>query len=105
MRKPEWARDHAWSVQMKPLAGLGLTALIVLAPSIGIAGDYSRGDIKVENPWVRATIPNRPAAGYMVVRNAGDSADAIVSASSPDADRIELHTHLMENGVMKMRPF
>ena len=89
---------------MKLLRGLSFAAMLAAAPSIGLAGDVVKGDLKIENPWVRTTIPDRPSAGYMTVRNAGDGADAIVSASSPDAERIELHTHLMENGVMKMRP-
>lgn len=59
--------------------------------------------ISVENALVRLTIPGRPAAGYVMIRNAGANADAVVSASSPMAERVELHTHLMENGVMKMR--
>ncbi|MDA7949417.1 MAG: copper chaperone PCu(A)C [Hyphomicrobiaceae bacterium] len=88
---------------MKYLIGASLVAMLNLTPSFIIADDYSRGDITVESPWVRTTIPNRPAAGYMTVRNSGNSADAILSASSPVADKVELHTHLMENGVMKMR--
>lgn len=88
---------------MKPFLKLGLAAMLGLAPSLALAGGYTKGDLKVENPWVRTTIPDRPAAGYMMIQNAGDAADAIVSASSPKVERIELHTHIMEDGVMKMR--
>ncbi|MEM8744131.1 MAG: copper chaperone PCu(A)C [Pseudomonadota bacterium] len=89
---------------MKLLRGLSFAAMLAVAPSIGLAGDVAKGNLKIQSPWVRTTIPDRPSAGYMKIQNTGGTADAIVSASSPDAERIELHTHLMENGVMKMRP-
>ena len=38
----------------------------------------------------------------MTIRNAG-TADKLVSASSPAAARVELHVHINDNGVMKMR--
>ncbi len=88
---------------MNTILKLGVAAVLGLAPSLALADGYTKGDLKVESPWVRTTIPDRPAAGYMIIRNAGDAADAIVSASSPKMERIELHTHLMEDGVMKMR--
>lgn len=40
--------------------------------------------------------------GYLVIRNAGDTADRLVAASSPSASSIELHTHSMTGGVMRM---
>jgi len=89
---------------MKRIIQLVLATSFGFASTFALAADYRQGDVTVENPWVRITIPGRPAAGYMVVKNAGGKPDAIVSASSPNAERVELHTHLMENGVMKMRP-
>jgi len=83
---------------------LWMAILFSLFSTVAVADPQGKSGIEVENPWVRITIPGRPAAGYMVVNNRGAQADAIVSASSPRAERVELHTHLMENGVMKMRP-
>ena len=60
--------------------------------------------IQIERPWARATAPGaKVAGGYMVIRNAGAAADRLVSASSPASARVELHVHLNEGGVMKMR--
>ena len=60
--------------------------------------------VAIEKPWVRATTPGaRVAGGYMVIRNAGAAVDKLVSASSPDAARVEMHVHINDNGVMKMR--
>ena len=39
----------------------------------------------------------------MVLRNDGDKPVKLVAGASPEAGRVELHTHLHENGVMKMR--
>lgn len=60
--------------------------------------------VQVEKPWARATAPgSKVAGGYMVIRNAGASADRLLSASSPAAAKVELHVHINEGGVMKMR--
>lgn len=63
-----------------------------------------QAQIQIEEPWARATAPGaKVAGGYMVIRNAGESADKLVSASSPVAAKVELHVHINDNGVMKMR--
>ncbi|MGQ0654403.1 MAG: copper chaperone PCu(A)C [Betaproteobacteria bacterium] len=60
--------------------------------------------ITVEKPWARATAPGaKVAAGYMLIRNQG-TADRLVGASSSEAAaRVELHVHIHEGGVVKMR--
>ena len=42
------------------------------------------------------------SAGYFELTNHGAD-DRLVSISSPVSPRVEMHTHLNENGVMKMR--
>lgn len=62
------------------------------------------GQVSVDKPWARATAPGaKVAAGYMVLQNRGAAADRLVGASSPAAARVELHVHIHEGGVMKMR--
>ena len=62
------------------------------------------GQVSIEKPWARATAPGaKVAAGYMVLQNKGGAADRLVAASSPAAARVELHVHIHEGGVMKMR--
>ena len=59
--------------------------------------------VAIEKPWTRATAPGaQVGAGYMTIRNAG-AADRLIGASSPAAAKVELHTHVNDNGVMKMR--
>ena len=62
------------------------------------------GDITIEDPYARAsTMMSKSGAAFMVIRNAGDSDDRLVSASSDVAQKVELHTHISDdNGVMQM---
>jgi copper(I)-binding protein len=60
--------------------------------------------LSIDKPWARATAPGaQVAGGYMLIRNSGAAGDRLVAASSPVAGRIELHVHINDNGVMKMR--
>ena len=64
----------------------------------------ARAQLQIEKPWARATAPGaRVAGGYMVIRNAGAAGDRLVSASSPASAKVELHVHVNDKGVIKMR--
>lgn len=59
--------------------------------------------IIISNARVRPPLPGRDvAAAYFTIINSG-KADQIISVTTPLSDRVELHTHLNEDGVMKMR--
>ncbi len=61
--------------------------------------------VSVDSPYVRLAPPNAPATGaFMVIKNAGDKDVKVVKADNPASKVTELHTHLNEGGVMKMRP-
>ena len=60
--------------------------------------------MQIEKPWARATAPGaKVAGGYMTIRNSGAASDRLLSASSPVAAKVELHVHINDNGVMRMR--
>ena len=60
--------------------------------------------LAIERPWARATPPGAPVAGgFLDVRNVGATEDRLLSATSPDADKVELHEMRMDAGVMRMR--
>jgi copper(I)-binding protein len=60
--------------------------------------------IAVTDGWSRATPPAAPAAvGFVTIKNNGAADDKLMSASSPWAGRVEIHSMSIENGVMKMR--
>ena len=39
----------------------------------------------------------------MELHNAGETADRLIAAESPVAELVQLHTHIEDNGVMRMR--
>lgn len=79
--------------------------LFLLALSAAANGFAASADtVSIQQPYVRLMPPNAPAtAAFMVIRNDSDKSVSLVGASSPAARRTEIHTHLHENGVMKMR--
>ena len=83
------------------LTGFFLVAVLSAPVS---AQPYALGDVSVHHPWSRELPPVAPnGAAYFRVENGDGEPVRIVGASSPVADRAELHTHEMDGGVMKMR--
>lgn len=64
------------------------------------AGSFKIGDITVHQPWARGGASMM--AGYMKLENQG-KADRLLSASSEVSEALELHQHVHDNGVMRMR--
>jgi periplasmic copper chaperone A len=44
------------------------------------------------------------SAGYLTISNSGGADDRLISASSPRAGAVQLHTMEMDGAVMRMRP-
>ncbi|MCB1777382.1 MAG: copper chaperone PCu(A)C [Candidatus Competibacteraceae bacterium] len=62
------------------------------------------GTLQITEPWARESPPTMTnGVVYMTVTNVGSEADRLLGGASEVADTIELHTHLMENNVAKMR--
>ncbi len=60
--------------------------------------------VSVINPYVRAVPPGQKiTAAFLQLANSSDSKHSLVAASSTAADVLELHSHIHENGMMKMR--
>ena len=82
--------------------------LILAAPVLlalpAAAQEVRAGDIVISQPWSRAAGQNATGAGFLTLRNTGAAPDRLVGASSPAARVTELHTHLREGEVMRMRP-
>jgi copper(I)-binding protein len=61
--------------------------------------------IEIAHPFARATaVTAKTGAAYFTIVNAGASDDRLIAASSPIAEKSELHATIDDNGVMKMRP-
>ncbi|MCK7575835.1 MAG: copper chaperone PCu(A)C [Chromatiales bacterium] len=60
--------------------------------------------LEVGDPYVRAVPPGQPnSAVFMSLRNTSDEDRALVGAESPAAEVVELHTHVKEGEMMRMR--
>ena len=83
-----------------------LLATIVIASGLSArADDYKVGDLVIGQPWARASIGKVPnGAAYMTIAIQGAEADRLIAAESMVARRVELHTHMMDGNVMRMRP-
>lgn len=69
-----------------------------------MTGAQAADSLAFSNAWVRATPPNaKVAGGFVEIRNAGKSADRLISASSDAAGRVEIHEMKMAGEVMQMR--
>ncbi|WP_298837477.1 copper chaperone PCu(A)C [uncultured Roseobacter sp.] len=70
-----------------------------MLPVAGMAAD-----IIISDAYARVSRPGAPTgAAFMLITNAGDSADRLISVTSDVARRVELHTHIDQgDGIMKM---
>lgn len=90
------------------LQAAAASALIALSSSSMAHNDmkspeYRIGQLKIEHPYARATVPGQKVAGgFMKIENKG-AADQLIAASSPLAGEMQLHTMTMDGNVMKMR--
>lgn len=86
--------------------GLALLATFALLAGGGVAQakDVQVGNLVFETPWSRATPGGaKLGVGYLAIVNIGNKADRLLSATSPIAERVEIHLTSMDGGIMKMR--
>jgi hypothetical protein len=62
------------------------------------------GNLTLTNYWVRPSTGRPNTAAYVTITNHGDQHDKLIKAVCVHANTVELHNHIEENGVMKMRP-
>ena len=87
-----------------PIAALALIAAGLAAVSAH-ASDYDVGSIHITQPWARAT-PKAASTGaaYLTVANGGTAPDRLSCIASDVSATCQIHSMIMDNGVMKMRP-
>jgi copper(I)-binding protein len=89
-------------------------AALYLLTTIGLSGglltatadahEATKDGVTVLQPWTRATPGGaRNGAAFGEIRMAAGKADSLIGAKSSAATRVEIHNHVMENGVAKMR--
>ena len=77
----------------------------LLAFLLLLAAPVAQAQVQVDRAWARATAPGAPVGGgYMTIRNRGPAPDRLVGASSSAAAKVELHVHIKEGEIVRMRP-
>ncbi|GAB3379008.1 copper chaperone PCu(A)C [Azotobacter armeniacus] len=85
-------------------ARIALFSLLALSCTTVLATDYQVGELQIGIPWSLALPPNAPAgAAYLTVKNNGRTADRLICAKTPNAAKVELHTHIRRGDVMHMQ--
>lgn len=77
---------------------------LALAAAAAPAAAHHDHRIEVVEPWARAALAGRTGAAYMTLVNPTDTPDRLLAAAADVAETVELHAHLHEGGVMRMRP-
>ncbi|WP_432451889.1 copper chaperone PCu(A)C [Agarivorans sp. QJM3NY_29] len=82
---------------MRPLL---ILLSFILSTQLAFAADT----LEVSEPYARATPPNAPTSAiFLSMHNTSEQAISLISASTPAAGRVELHTMLMDGDIMQMR--
>jgi len=85
------------------LTALSLTACGSPSSAPDDAADVAAPSVLISDGYIKPPLKGRDVgAGFFIAENQGE-ATSIIAASSPVAASIELHTHTMDDGVMKMR--
>jgi len=81
-----------------------IAIFFILLNTSNLAYGHVNDDIVIEAPHARATIPGtNVTSAYMSIENKSNKTFVLTGASSSVSDRIEIHQHVMSNGMMSMR--
>ena len=81
-----------------------LVALLLIGIGPAMAHEYTSKGVTVAHPWARATPGGAKVGGaYLEIKAAEGTGDRLIAARSPAAGAAELHNHIMEKGIARMR--
>jgi periplasmic copper chaperone A len=105
MRRLRRPRAAQYRTLMRILAAALFVALAACGqPSEAPVQEAPAAVLHVENAWAAPTPGGVDvSAGYLTLVNDTAAEDALLGASSPRAERVEVHEMTMDGGVMQMR--
>ncbi len=68
------------------------------------AHGFTAGVLKISYPWSRPAALGGNGAGFLTVTNPGKTADVLIAAASPVAQRVEIHESMVMGGKAMMHP-
>lgn len=102
----KWLRAMVGAVALGMAAQVsaGLAQDAKAPPKAGSASPAEAKGISIVAPWARATPGGaKVGAAFLEIQAVAGSDDKLISASSPVAQTVELHDHIREGSVVKMR--
>jgi periplasmic copper chaperone A len=89
---------------VRAMSSLAFSALAMLS-NTAVAHGYTLGNLQIAHPY---TVPSpffgKTGAAYIRgITNKGNTADSLISASTPAANSVEIHTMKMDGDIMRMR--
>ena len=79
-------------------------AQVICTAAFSLSAFAADSSLTVDDPYVRLAPPGITTTGaFMTISNSGSADRKLVKAASPVSDKVQLHTHMNDNGVMKMR--
>lgn len=82
---------------IKPFTSLALLCLLAMGNA------SAKSNLQFGNAWIRATPPNAQVAGGFVDINNQGGDDRLISVSSVQSGKVEIHEMSMQGDVMQMR--
>ncbi|MDO5640292.1 MAG: copper chaperone PCu(A)C [Neisseria sp.] len=77
-----------------------MTALLLA----GVCHTAAAAGIDIDNAWARTTVEGMSMGGvFMQIENENKTDDILLGGSAPVAAKVEIHNHINDNGVMRMR--
>ena len=77
---------------------------VLLSAALAFTAFAADSSLSVVDPYVRLAPPGAQATGaFMLIKNTSAVDRKLVNAESTAAKTVQLHNHINENGVMKMR--
>ena len=84
---------------------LAVALLLMLCTGCTPLQGQSVGELRIDDPWARATPPGATVSGgFLSVRNLGDRDDRLVEVRSSASRDVQIHEVRSDGGMMRMRP-
>jgi len=90
-------------VKYRSFRALVLTICLSIVAQVQ-AQTSTASSVSVEHPWARATAGGaKTAVVYVTLINRRETADRLIGASTPVAEKVQFHQEIDDKGIMRMR--
>lgn len=95
-------KHHAWKLIVVPRCRVTFIAAATLLWLVTVADAAPDPGLEIDHAWARAT-PGSATVSAAYVRIASPVNDRLVGLATPIARKVELHTHIQQDGIMQMQ--